>query len=171
MINASSKMAKPLLTAFLLTLTFSSFSFGQNDTKNKTANTSLKHTTSNKHWHWLTPQKMTPLTFLEAMKIKGKPVNNLAVVTMEDSFPNNWLTRKDIDTLIKLVNSQQRCNCFLNPLSSYIPNDSAYVGGYAIRLIVAYKEERKVTFGLYACPKVDKIVADRLIQWWTNQSE
>jgi hypothetical protein len=164
-------MTKLFLIMLLLTFACSSFSFGQNDSKNKKANTSLKDTRSNKHWYWLTPQKMTPLSFLETMKIKGKRVSNLTVVTMEDSFPRNWLTRKDIDTLIKLVNSKEKCNCFLNPLSSYIPNDSANLGGYAIRLIEAYKEKRKITFGLHACPKVDKSVADKLIQWWTNQSE
>ena len=164
-------MTKILSISVLLTLTCASFSFGQDSLRNKKSNTSLNDTSVNRESYWLTPQKMTPLSFLERMKIKGKRINNLAVVTMEDSFPNNWLTKNDIDTLIKLVNSKEKCNCFINPLSSYIPSDNANVGGYAIRFIEAYKEKRKVSFGLYACPKVDKVEANKLIQWWTGQSK
>ena len=115
---------------------------------------------------------MTPLGFIETMEIKNNQASNINVVTIVDSFPNDWLTKKDIDTLIKLVNSKEKCNCFLNPLSSYIPtNDSGEVGGYAIWLITAYKEKKKVSFGLNACPKVDKTVADRLIKWWAVQTK
>ena len=108
---------------------------------------------------------------METMKIKDNQVNKLAVVTMEDSFPKNWLTKSDIDILIKLVNSKEKCNCFLNPLSSYIStNDHAELGGYAICLINAYKEKRNVSFGLNACPKTNKVDANELIQWWTKRN-
>ena len=122
--------------------------------------------------YWLTPQKMIPLSFMEAMRIKNNQVNKIPIVTMEDNFPNNWVTKKDIDTLIKLVNSREKCNCLLNPLSSYIPTkDIAELGGYAIWLIKAYREKRNVTFGLYACPKVNKVEADELILWWAIQAD
>ena len=164
-------MTKSLSITVLLTLIFISYSFGQDNSRNKKSSTSLNNTSGNKHSYWLNPQKMTPLSFLETMKIKGKGFNKLGVVIMENSFPDNWLTKKDIDTLIKLVNSNEKCNCFLNPLSSYIPNDNANVGGYAIQLIAAYKAKIKVSFGLHACPKVDKAEAYKLIQWWTRQSQ
>lgn len=154
-------MTKSLSLTFLLVLTFVSHSFGQTKQRNDTANS-----------YWLTPKYMTPLEFIETMKVKSTNSNNINVVTMVDSFANNWLTKKDIDTLIKLVNSKDKCNCFLNPLSSYIPtNDSGEVGGYATWLIKAYKEKRKVSFGLNACPKVDKAEADKLIKWWTMQTQ
>ena len=95
--------------------------------------------------------------------------SKITVVTMLDSFPKNWVKKEDIDTLIKLVNSREKCRCFLNPLSSHIPFDSAEIGGYAARLIESYKEKKKLSFGLYACPKVDWIEADKLVNWWTQE--
>ncbi|RZK01857.1 MAG: hypothetical protein EOO46_19035 [Flavobacterium sp.] len=150
---------KSILLSFLLLFLITTFSFGQKKTLSGQSTT-----------HWLTPEKMTPLSFLHTMKIKGNQANHFAVLTMVDSFPKDWLTKKDIDTLVKLVNVKEKCSCFLNPLSSYIPtNDSAELGGYAIRLIKAYKEKRKVSFGLYACPKIEKGEGDALIRWWATQ--
>jgi len=121
--------------------------------------------TSAPHVSWLTPESMTPLEFLQTMK-QDAGYSPLEPVTMLDSFPKNWIKKKDIDTLIKLVNSREKCHCFLNPFSSYIPNDSADLGGYVTQLIKSYKEKKKLTFGLYACPKTDKIKADKLVNWW-----
>jgi hypothetical protein len=118
---------------------------------------------------WLTPKNLTPYSFLEIMKRKGPASDNLAVIVMTDSFPYNWIKPEDIDSLIKLVNSKEKCNCFLNPLSSHIPNDSADIGGYAVALIASFKQKEKVSFGLYACPKTNKKDADELIQWWTTE--
>jgi hypothetical protein len=125
--------------------------------------------TSALHGSWLTPESMTPLQFLATIKQKDSSVP-LGVLTMLDSFPEDWAKKKDIDTLIKLVNSREKCYCFLNPLSSHIPNDSADLGGYAIQLIESYKGKKKLSFGLYACPKTNKIQADKLVSWWKVSS-
>src|SRR5690606_24561516 len=131
-----------------------------------------KSTSKNSTSHFLTPKNMTPLSFMETLKPKDNLESKLGLVTMIDSFPSNWLTKKDIDTLIKLVNSTEKYNCLKNPFSSYIPtNDSADLGGYAIWLIKAYKEKLSVSFGLHLCPKTNKRDADELIQWWTKQNK
>jgi hypothetical protein len=121
--------------------------------------------TSSPHVSWLTPESMTPLEFLRTIK-QGDTYGPLGVVTMWDNFPKNWVKKKDVATLIKLVNSKEKCHCILNPLSSYIPNDSADLGGYVTQLIESYKEKKKLSFGLYACPKTNKIDANKLVNWW-----
>jgi hypothetical protein len=154
-------MTKFIVLTFLLVLTFVTYSFGQTKPSNDTAD-----------FYWLKPKNMTPLDFIQTMKVKSTQVNDIYVVTIVDSFPNNWLTKKDIDTLIKLIKSKDKCNCFLNPLSSYIPtNDNGEVGGYAAWLIKAYANKKKVSFGLHACPKVNNLEADKLIKWWTTQTK
>src|SRR4249919_1412506 len=126
-------MTKLTSIAVLSIWGFMSFSCGQFKSKNKKSDTSSSDIIDKKNIYWLTSKKMTPLRFLETMKVKGNQINQLGVVTMKDSFPENWVTKRDVDALIRLVNSKQMCNCFLNPLSSYIPpDDSADVGGYAI---------------------------------------
>lgn len=117
---------------------------------------------------WVTPARLTPLTFLETMKKKGGFGDKIGVVVMIDSFPSNWLKRGDIDTLIKLVTSKEKCNCFLNPLSSFIPRDSADIGGYAGRLLDAYRRDTVVSFGLYACPKATDKDSEDLKLWWQS---
>lgn len=129
---------------------------------------SISVDTSSQHVFWLSPESMTPLEFLRIMKQLDN-YRPFGGVTMLDSFPKNWVKKKDIDTLIKLVHSREKCNCFLNPLSSYIPKDSADLGGYAIQLIESYKQKKKLTFGLYACPKTNKIEADKLVNWWNQR--
>ena len=119
---------------------------------------------------WPTPENMTPLEFLQTMR-RGDSSKSIGFVTISDSFPKNWIKEKDVDTLVKLVNSREKCLCILNPLSSYIPNDSdsADLGGYAFQLIQSYKQKKKLTFGLYACPKTNKIEADKLVDWWQRK--
>ncbi|CAN5544684.1 hypothetical protein BH10BAC2_BH10BAC2_37860 [soil metagenome] len=91
---------------------------------------------------------------------------------MYDDFPDFWVNANDIDTLITLVESKQKCYCFLNPLSSHIPfGDSADLGGYVIRIIKAYKENRRLSFGLYSCPKTNEKDAEELIKWWASQKQ
>ena len=116
---------------------------------------------------WPSPRNMTPFSFLELMKKGAKS----GIVTIANDFPATWIHEEDVKELIKLVNSREKCGCFLNPLSSRIPTEEATVGGYAIALISAYKEKRKVDFGLYACPETTKQKVDALLKWWATQKK
>jgi hypothetical protein len=120
---------------------------------------------------WPSPKNMTPLSFLEAMKKRENTMGELWFVTMANDFPENWIHKEDIGMLINLIDSKERCNCFMNPISSKIPKGNANVGGYAIELINAYKEKRKVNFGLYLCPETNKQKVDELVSWWAKQRQ
>ena len=87
---------------------------------------------------------------------------------MVDEFPIDWVKKEQIDTLVSMLNSNDTCECFLNPLSSTIPNDVAEKGGYAAIFIKAFKEKKAVSFGLYSCPKVNKELNKELITWWNK---
>ena len=130
-----------------------------------------KSTNSDTIHHWENPKNYTPLSFLERMRKKGGFEDKLSIVTMTNNFPNNWLKASDIDTLIKLVHSKVKCNCFVDPLSSYLPHQNADIGGFVIGLISAYKEKRKVSFGLYSCPETNAKAANELIKWWARQTK
>ena len=161
-------MTKYSLAIFVLLLTVI-FSFGQNDSTNvfKQKNGTLKKDTT----IWLTLEGMSVSTFLQNVSNKEHTKAALNVILMTNDFLKNWVKSSDIDTLIKLVKSKDKCSCFVSPLSSTIPfKDSADLGGYAIAFITAYKENKKVNFGLYACPKTNEKIADELIKWWTQQN-
>lgn len=113
-----------------------------------------------------------PISFIEhfASSLKTEEDNLRIGVTMIGDFPIDWVKEEHIDYLIKSLESNEICGCYINPLSSYIPtNDFAEKGGFAGIFIKAYKEKRKVELGLYSCPKVDKNLNKELIKWWKGR--
>ncbi len=145
---------------FLIIAESANLSFGQVRSKKAIA---VPHSTTS---YLLTPQKMTPLSFLATVR-RSKDKN--FPVTMVNYFPKNWVVRKDVDSLMKLINSQQKCNCIVNPVSSYTPSDGADLGGYATWLIESYRQKTKLKFGLFVCPKSNKAKVAVLTQWWKSQ--
>ena len=116
---------------------------------------------------WLTPNEFTPISFLNAVIKQNDKDTLINVITMVDEFPVDWVKQSDIDTLITLITSTKKCNCFLNPLSSYIPtNKNADIGGYAIIFINSFRQKSKINLGLYSCPKTDKKSAEIINKWW-----
>ncbi|RKS02840.1 hypothetical protein [Flavobacterium sp. 102] len=144
---------------YLLSFAFLTLSCEKKEQKN------ISKTDNN--WVLKSTKEYTPLSFIEAAK---KTVNPFDFSSIENDFQKGWITAKDLDSLILVVDSKETCNCYLDPLSSYIPNDSAQVGGFAIEFIKAFKENKKVDFGLYSCPKVDEKEAEELKVWWKNQN-
>jgi hypothetical protein len=114
------------------------------------------------------PEQYDPITFIQAMSKIGKWDRKkfIPCMTMVDEFPVDWVKREHIDTLITMLDSKDSCGCFLNPLSSYIPNGFAEKGAYAAIFIKSYKDNQAVSFGLYACPKIDEKLNKELIDWW-----
>ena len=118
----------------------------------------------------LTPKQFTPLSFIKALttpnEVKRHSIN---VTTMADAFPNDWVKSSDLDSLMALIGSTTKCNCFLNPLSSYIPtNENADIGGYAIIFINSFRQKTRINLGLYKCPKTDKESVDEIMKWWRD---
>ncbi|MBS2100831.1 hypothetical protein [Carboxylicivirga linearis] len=116
------------------------------------------------------PEQYDPITFIKAMSriIKSDSKKFIPCMTMIDKFPDDWVKREHIDTLMTMLDSRDSCGCFLNPLSSYIPSGFAEKGAYAAIFIKSYKDKQPVSFGLYACPKIDEKLNKELIDWWSK---
>lgn len=115
------------------------------------------------------PANYNPISFIqEASKTLKTARDTLRIgMTITNNFPDHWVKKKHIDSLILLLDSREDCSCYTNPLSSYIPfNDFAEKGGYAAIFIKSFMENRKVDLGLYSCPKVDKELNMELRKWW-----
>lgn len=121
---------------------------------------------------WLTPKQFTPISFLSAVVKKNDKDAPINVITMTDEFPEDWVKESDIDTLMTLIQSTKKCNCILNPLSSYIPiNNDADIGGYAIIFVNSFRQKTKIKLGLYNCPKTDKQSVKEINNWWTTYKQ
>jgi len=93
----------------------------------------------------------------------------LYFLTLEDDFPHPWVTATDIDFLITLITSKEKCPCIKSPESSTIPTESADLGGYAIRLINSFRANQKLSFSLWSCPRTNEKDVQELTKWWKAQ--
>ncbi|WP_245681393.1 hypothetical protein [Arcticibacter eurypsychrophilus] len=118
----------------------------------------------------LIPKQFTPLSFIKALTITNEVKHyTIHVTTMTDDFPDDWVKYSDLDSLMDLIGSTRKCNCFLNPLSSNIPtSDNADVGGYAIIFINSFRQKKRVSLGLYNCAKTNKESVDDILKWWKD---
>ena len=152
---------------------------GQNESKKTNDNLSAINSvdtlqTNSDSIQWLTPKQFTPKSFISALELHNHRQHDIVnVMTMYNDFPSDWVKPSDIDTLIKLISSTKKCECFLNPISSNIPTQDEYaeIGGYAIIFINAYRQKIKVDLGLYNCPKTDKKSAEEIIKWWAETKQ
>ncbi len=119
------------------------------------------------------PENYDPISFINRVSLLKKIEKDtlLIAMTMVNEFPKDWVKEEHIENLIKLLGSKEKCGCFLNPLSSYVPTNDDYAekGGYAGIFIKAFKENKNVNLGLYSCPKVDEKLNVELINWWKER--
>ena len=146
---------------YILVSAFLSSSCEQKEPEKKSTKTHL----GSLKYDFKSSKELNPLSFIRELKKE----NQLNVITIQNDFPKDWIKIQHLDSLILIVDSKEKCNCYLNPLSSTVPKDSAEVGGFAIEFIKAFKENKKVDLGLYICPKVDENEAEELKVWWKNQ--
>lgn len=144
----------------------------KNDWTYSISDTSLIHSFWPSTYSYDKPENYTPISFIESI---SKPLrtekDTLRIgMTMTDEFPIDWIKEKHIEYLISILDSKETCDCFINPLSSYLPlDDSAEKGGYASLFIKAYKEKEKIELGLYSCPKVNEKLNGELKKWWNEK--
>jgi hypothetical protein len=119
------------------------------------------------------PEQYDPISFIQSVSriVNSENKTLISCMTMIDKFPVDWVKREHIDTLITMLDSKDSCGCFLNPLSSYIPNGFAEKGAYAAIFIKSYKDKQTVSFGLYACPKIDEKLNEELVNWWNKTKD
>ncbi len=107
----------------------------------------------------------TVYDFLKFIKLY-KAGNSFGFVRMTQEFPSDWVKEADIDKLMTLIASREKCNCILNPMSSNIPiGDSADLGGYAIAILNAHRQNRPFQIQTWACPKTNQKDVDDLTRW------
>jgi hypothetical protein len=111
---------------------------------------------------------LKPLEFIEILRgVNNEGLNN---ATFEGDFQENFLTKKDIKALIPLIRSKEKCKCYLNVLSSYLPSDTSELGGIALMLIDDFKNKKNPKMRLWHCPKIDEKKLKEIEAWWQNEN-
>lgn len=73
-------------------------------------------------------------------------------------FPKHWVGSRDVDTLRSLIDSKEKCACYVHVFSSYLPiDDYAEKGGYARIFLESALNNQPINMKLHLCPKVDSV--------------
>lgn len=128
--------------------------------------TSKVNQPANKQVHDIS--NINSIKFIELLKIKEKD-NNTPYVVLRGDFKKDFINNKDIKVLISLIHSKEKCKCYVNELSSFIPlEDSSDIGGVALSLIDDFKNNVNPTLKLWDCPKMD-LKKLREIELWFKE--
>ena len=110
--------------------------------------------------------------FIELLKIDNEKPNQLNILTVGMQSPENWVTEKDIDSLMTFINSTEPAKCVMQVISSHLPvGDSSTIGGQVMEIIEAFKDRKSYPTILTSCAKTDKERIDNLTKWWNEQKK
>jgi uncharacterized protein len=110
--------------------------------------------------------------FIELLKIGNEKPNQLNILTVGMQTPANWVSEKDIDSLMTFINSTEPAKCVMQVVSSHLPlGDSSTIGGQVMDIIEAFKENKSYPTILTSCAKTDQERIDKLTKWWDEQKK
>jgi len=113
----------------------------------------------------LSPNDLDPKSFITLFVEKyNKGLINF--VTLSGEFPEDWVKPNDVQYLISIMHSKEKCCGYMNIFSSTITNDDAEVGGFAIIFLNSYISQTKINLGLNSNPKVDPALIKTIETWY-----
>ena len=87
-------------------------------------------------------------------------------VTMSGEFPDNWVKTNDIEYLISIMHSKEKCCGYTNIFSSSVSSQDAEVGGFAIIFLNSYMNKTKINLGLNNYPKTNEESIRKIENWY-----
>lgn len=85
---------------------------------------------------------------------------------MGGNFPEDWVKPNDVQYLISIMHSKEKCCGYMNIFSSTITNEDAEVGGFAIIFLNSYISKTKINLGLNCNPKVNLASIKKIETWY-----
>lgn len=113
-------------------------------------------------------KNLRPKEFIEICEKNYKENSKLNFVTFSGDFEENWVTKNDLEYLISVINSKQKCCGYMNVFSSFISSENAEVGGFALIFLKSFKEKSIINLGLNSNPKFDKTESGKILTWYDN---
>lgn len=114
----------------------------------------------------LSPKDLNPKSFISLFKEKYNKDSKLNFITLTGDFPKNWVKPNDIEYLISIIYSKEKCCGYMNVFSSFISSENAEVGGFAIIFLNSYISKTKINLGLNSNPKVDAASIKKIETWY-----
>lgn len=109
---------------------------------------------------------LTVKSFIKLFKEKYDKNSKLNSVTIAGDFPENWVKPTDVQYLISIMRSKEKCCGYMNIFSSFISSENVEVGGFAIVFLNSYISKTKINMGLNCNPKVDNESIKKIEKWY-----
>ncbi|MEN2413876.1 hypothetical protein [Flavobacterium mesophilum] len=90
---------------------------------------------------------------------------------MYGEFPNKWVKPNDVEYLISIIDSKEKCCGYMNTFSSHISSENGEVGGFAIIFLDSYISKTKINLGANCNPKTNNESIIRIKNWYKNSKD
>jgi hypothetical protein len=166
------KIILSLLVAFILLAggyLFYDFKIRKTEKENLKTFSDLKdlETKNGYYSKTLKPKDLDPKSFIKLFieKYNKTPFN---CISMMGDFPENWVKPNDIQYLITIMRSKEKCCGYMNAYSSFISSETGEVGGFAIIFLNSYISKEKINMGLNCNPKVEEESVRKIENWYQS---
>lgn len=158
-----------IIVCTLLVGSYMFYDFKINNTdKNKSKPINPKDLSPNttKYYKNISPKDLDPKTFITLFVEKYNKDSKLNFVTLGGEFPENWVKPNDIQYLISIMYSKEKCCGYMNIFSSFISSEDAEAGGFAIIFLNSYISQTRINLGSNCNPKVDLSSIKKIETWY-----
>ena len=165
------KIILSLIIVFILLIggyLFYDFKINQTE-KDNLKFTSIDDLIQKKYSKTLSPKDLNPKSFITLFTEKYNKNSKLNFITLSGEFPENWVKPNDIQYLISIMYSKEKCCGYMNIFSSTISSENGEVGGFAIIFLNSYISQTKINLGLNCNPKVDLASIKKIDTWYQKQ--
>jgi hypothetical protein len=111
---------------------------------------------------------LNPKSFIILFKKKYNKDSPFHFVSIMGDFPNNWVKPNDVQYLMSIMHSKEKCCGYMNVYSSTLLTEDAEVGGFAIIFLNSYISKTKINLGSNSNPKTDKESIEKIKNWYHN---
>jgi len=114
-----------LVLIILLSVGYVFYNFKINKTEIKSSTTfNLKDLDLNtKKGYFIRAKDLDPKSFITLLKEKYNKDSKLNFVTMIGDFPDNWVKPNDIEYLISIMHSKEKCCGYMSTFSSFMSSE------------------------------------------------
>lgn len=116
----------------------------------------------------LRPKDLNPKSFITLFKEKYNKDSAFHYVSMMGDFPDNWVKPNDVQYLMSIMRSKEKCCGYMNVFSSTLLTDNGEVGGFAIIFLNSYISNTKINLGSNCNPKTDEESIRKIEKWYQN---
>jgi len=161
-----------LIVFIILTGSYLFYDFKINNTEKELPKTFsfINSDAQKKFFKTSSPKDLNPKSFISLFKERYNKTS-INTISLVGDFPDNWVKPNDVQYLISIMYSKEKCCGYMNIFSSTLLTEDAEVGGFAITFLNSYISKTRINLGLNSNPKVDAASIKKIEIWYQKLHE